>query len=114
MNYPNFFSVYRDYKLYAEQHGSCYFKIQGIKNRVFFSVKDAQDFIDDLLNRVNVADTDFIDIEKELAEWERDNKDLIKLWRSEYDVKPGFKVITFDYVDKDGKKKYRKFEIPLT
>lgn len=50
---------------------------------------------------------------EEMSIWERENKDSIIGWRSEWDIKPNFKVVTFDYKDVDGKKKSKVFEIPI-
>lgn len=48
MEYPKFFSIYNGYKIYAQQHGSCYFKVHGFEN-IFLSVHSAEQFIDKLL-----------------------------------------------------------------
>jgi hypothetical protein len=50
---------------------------------------------------------------EEMSIWEKEKKDSIIGWRSEWDIKPNFKVVTFDYKDVDGKKKSKVFEIPI-
>lgn len=38
--------------------------------------------------------------QEEVTAWERQHMDGIKGWTAEYDVKPGYKVITFNMKDK--------------
>jgi len=51
--------------------------------------------------------------QEEVLKWERENKDTIIGWKSEWDIKPNVKVITFEYKDIDNKKQEKVFEIPV-
>lgn len=53
-----------------------------------------------------------MDTQEEILIWELNHREDIIGWRSEWDVKPGFKVVTFDYISIDGKKASKTFEIP--
>ncbi len=48
----------------------------------------------------------------EMSNWEKINQDSIIGWTSEWDIKPNVKVVTFNYINADGKKEKKIFEIP--
>lgn len=51
--------------------------------------------------------------EAEKIRWEREHLDKITGWQAEWDIMENTKVLTFDYINSEGKKSKKTFYIPV-